>query len=386
MDKKEGAILLPILILVIMSISIASVGLTEQEISNSHCIENVTESTASSFDMVGHPLVDEGPRSVDASQINPVKVPTSPKSLVATAGNAQVSLSWSPPANSGGVPITNYSIYRGTSPSGEVLLVTIGPLPTSYTDTGLTNGQTYYYMVTAWNSEGESASSNEASAIPATVPSEPQSLSATPGNAQIALAWTAPSSSGGRPILNYTIYRGATSGGETLLRTLGNVLAYTDTSLTNGQTYYYVVRAVNIVGKVQRQMRPSHPGHRPVGPAEPRRLLRERPGHLDMDGPHQRRRQPDHQLQDLPRDVVGRRDLVGDRRQRPHPSGFGPRQWSKLLLHPERGERRGRRDSIHRVLRDPNGRPSAPRDLTAAAGNAQITLTWNAPSSDGEAR
>jgi hypothetical protein len=49
----------------------------------------------------------------DTSPVEPVKEPNSPKTLVATAGNAQVVLTWSPPQNDGGASITNYSVYRG---------------------------------------------------------------------------------------------------------------------------------------------------------------------------------------------------------------------------------------------------------------------------------
>ena len=93
-------------------------------------------------------------------------VPGSPTNLAATAGNAQVSLSWTAPSNNGGSAITNYKIYRSTSSGTETLLATVGNV-SSYTDTGLTNGQAYFYKVTAVNSVGESAQSNEAGATPA---------------------------------------------------------------------------------------------------------------------------------------------------------------------------------------------------------------------------
>jgi subtilase family serine protease len=85
-----------------------------------------------------------------------------------------------------------------------------------------------------------------------TVPSAPQNLKATAGNAQLTLSWSAPSSNGGFAITNYNIYRGTASGGETLLTTLGNVLAYTDMAVTNGQTYYYQITAVNSIGESSR--------------------------------------------------------------------------------------------------------------------------------------
>src|SRR5438309_1328390 len=84
---------------------------------------------------------------------------------------------------------------------------------------------------------------------PPTAPSAPRNLAATGGNAQVTLNWQAPSSDGGSPITNYKIYRGLVPGGESLLTTVGNVLSYTDTSVTNGLTYYYQVTATNGAGE-----------------------------------------------------------------------------------------------------------------------------------------
>jgi len=80
-----------------------------------------------------------------------------------------------------------------------------------------------------------------------TVPGAP-TLSASAGNAVVHLTWTAPSN-GGSPISNYKVYRGTTSGGETLLTTLGNVTSYDDAAVTNGTTYFYRVSAQNAVGE-----------------------------------------------------------------------------------------------------------------------------------------
>src|SRR5437773_1716299 len=87
---------------------------------------------------------------------------------------------------------------------------------------------------------------------PPTPPSAPPNLAATGSNAQVGLTWQAPASNGGSPITNYRIYRGTSSNGETLLATIGNVLTYTDTSVTNGVTYYYQVSAVNGAGEGPR--------------------------------------------------------------------------------------------------------------------------------------
>ena len=108
------------------------------------------------------------------------------------------------------------------------------------------------YMVTVTGTSGSLNHSAIVAVDVQTVPSAPQSLKATAGNAQVTLSWSASSSNGGSAITNYNIYRGTASGGETLLTTLGNVLAYTDTAVTNGQAYFYQVTAVNSVGESGR--------------------------------------------------------------------------------------------------------------------------------------
>jgi hypothetical protein len=90
----------------------------------------------------------------------PFVVPTAP-SLNATAGNSQVVLSWS---TVGGA--TYYNLKRSEIAGGPYTSFANSVTDPSYTDITVTNGKTYYYIVTASNSGGESINSNEASATP----------------------------------------------------------------------------------------------------------------------------------------------------------------------------------------------------------------------------
>lgn len=90
-------------------------------------------------------------------------VATAPTSLSATGGVAQVSLTWVPPTSDGGSAITGYKLYRDTASSPTTLVQTLGNV-TSYTNTGLAAGMTYYFRVQAINSAGDSDFSNNASA------------------------------------------------------------------------------------------------------------------------------------------------------------------------------------------------------------------------------
>lgn len=108
------------------------------------------------------------------------------------------------------------------------------------------------YVVSVTGTSGSLVHSTSITVIVQTVPTFPQNLAATAGNAQVTLSWSAPLDNGGSTITNYKIYRGTLSGQATLLTTIGNVLAYSDTAVINGQNYFYQVTAVNAVGESPR--------------------------------------------------------------------------------------------------------------------------------------
>ncbi|MDP9300071.1 MAG: S8 family serine peptidase [Actinomycetota bacterium] len=179
--------------------------------------------------------------------------PTAPgtSTLSAMAGNATVHLSWTAPSD-GGSAITNYKIYRGTTSGGETLLATVGNV-TSYKDSGLTNGTTYFYQVSAVNALGEGSRSNEVSVIPqvSAVPGAPVLTATSATGKGVMLSWTVPES-GGSPITGYRIYRSTTPGSEVFLVAMGNVTGYKDAATRRGTTYYYRVSAMNSNGEGPR--------------------------------------------------------------------------------------------------------------------------------------
>ena len=87
-------------------------------------------------------------------------------------------------------------------------------------------------------------------AVPVTVPGAPTGLTATRGNTQVVLSWTAPASDGGSQVTGYELYVGTTadlSGNAPVARVTGTVV--TVTNLINGTRYYFRVTAVNRVGE-----------------------------------------------------------------------------------------------------------------------------------------
>jgi hypothetical protein len=190
---------------------------------------------------------------IDAVQITAVSpgAPPAPAGLTATAGNAQVSLSWN--AVSGA---TSYNVASSTVDGGPYLMLA-NVTGTNFVNTGLANGTTYYYAVSAVNASGAGANSSQVSATPQLPP--PTGLIAIAGNGQVSLSWTASSGA-----ISYLVQNATENGGP--YSTVANVAAtnYVNTGLNNGTSYYYVVSAMNSSGPTANS---SQVSATPPGPA-----------------------------------------------------------------------------------------------------------------------
>lgn len=165
--------------------------------------------------------------------------PDAPTNVVAIAGDASASVSWTAPAKNGGEAITEYIV---TPSSGAALSSTT----TSIEFTGLANGTAYTFTVKAKNSVGLSAASAASNEIvPAeagTLPDAPTNIVAVRGHQSATISWTAPANTGTEPIIGYVV---TASGGATTNTTEASAWI---NGLTNGTKYTFTVKAQTAVG------------------------------------------------------------------------------------------------------------------------------------------
>lgn len=164
--------------------------------------------------------------------------PDAPTNVVGTRGNTQVSVAFDAPASDGGSAIISYTAT--SSPGGFTATGASSPLVV----TGLTNGTPYTFTVTADNAVGESDPSSASAAVtPATVPGAPTIGTATAGDEEISITFSAPGSNGGEAITVYTAT--ASPSGIT---GAGGSSPIVITGLTNGVEQTVTVTATNAVG------------------------------------------------------------------------------------------------------------------------------------------
>ncbi len=215
---------------------------------------------------------------------------------------------------------------------------------------------------------------------PATVPSAPQSLIAIPGDSQVSLNWNAPSSDGGSPITNYTIYRDGLA-----LATVGNVTEYTDITVVNGVPYIYNITAINAAGESVRsnlaEATPLAPATVPSTPLSPGAIPGDNRVTLNWTAP------ASNGGSTITNYTIYRDDVaiatVGDVLEYVDDLVVNGQTYIYQITAINEVGESVRSDSVEATPITPATRPSAPQNLTALPADSQVSLNWNAPSSDG---
>ena len=225
----------------------------------SHTVASLTNSTAYTFqiravnDHDGDGTDDPGPAS-DAVTVTP-GVAAAPASLVAAAGNAQVTLTWTAPASDNGSAVTGYE-YTSNADAATPAWTDIPDSgsngradETEYTVTSLVNNTTYAFAVRAENASGEGAATPTRRATPVhpDAPQRPAGFRANPGHELVNLTWARPNIH--HPVTSYE-YRQSTDGttwSPDWTAVAGSGAATVDhrvTGLVNGTTYTFELRAL----------------------------------------------------------------------------------------------------------------------------------------------
>ena len=181
-------------------------------------------------------------------------VPGGPSWRLTSSGGTAISLNWFSCPDS---DVYGYVVYRKAPGEAEYTPLyaagqAITTSGTSYSDTSVTSGATYWYKLACIDTAGnDGPSSNERpiTHLDTVAPPAPTGLSAVAGNAIVTLQW-APPSTPPNDFAGYYVFRSLTSGVYTGPLNAYPILAasYQDLAVTNGTTYYYVVKSVDTAG------------------------------------------------------------------------------------------------------------------------------------------
>lgn len=193
------------------------------------------------------------PYSTNQISVTEPTVPDAPVGLTAYPEDGKMWLMWFAPTDDGGAPIVYYNLYykQGNGAWSSPVYVD----GTSYTLTGLQNGQVYQFSVTAVNPMGEGKPSSMVSGVPGQFkiyPTPPTSMTATAGDGKVTLTWKPPADNGGKTITKYGLFWAEDPqylnppldvGHEPVYAIMVDGTSYVHTGLQNGKTYYYLVNA-----------------------------------------------------------------------------------------------------------------------------------------------
>jgi len=197
----------------------------------------------------------------DLTSYSSSAAPGAPQGVVASGSPSTVTLKWGKVYGA-----TTYNVYRGTSTGAESMTpIVTGLTNPTYSNSGLTNNQNYYFKVAAVNSNGTGSLSPEAVGYPGGLPPfAPTNLAFTVDRDVVNLSWTQAVGCG-----YYDIFRGDMTNGEAwapIATVSGASTTYTDHNVENYIHYFYKVAGRNASGTGPKSNEVNaSPGDHPFG-------------------------------------------------------------------------------------------------------------------------
>jgi uncharacterized repeat protein (TIGR01451 family) len=169
--------------------------------------------------------------------VQPPAPPNAPTNVTVVNEDTKVTLSWTTPGNTAGFLVNRADVSGGPY---TTVGMTAGNV-TTFADTTVVNGSTYYYVIVATNSLGSSPNSAEVIGQPNPVVT---GIVAVGGTNQVALSWDVLVNAS-----DYTVLRSTASNGTYAVIATGVAsTSYLDTTVQSGRTYWYRISAALTLG------------------------------------------------------------------------------------------------------------------------------------------
>ena len=357
----------------------------------SHEVTGLANGTEHFVRVVAANDVGDGQPSAEAP-FTPATTPGAPRSVAAARGDRSVMVTWAA-AVDGGAAVIGHRVqwragdrdFEASDPQARV------GAGLSHRIGNLANGTEYFVRVMAINGVDDGPWSSSASAIPATSPGRPQSVAAVRGDRSVSVSWRAPADEGGSAVVGYRVQWRAEDEQYDLSRqaTVTDLadLSHEITGLTNGTKYFVRVAAVNGVGDRESAQRSATPATLPGVPGDFTLEARDRSLGVSWTVP----------------DDGGSRILSYRMQWRADDGDFDDRDRSRLASVPP--------PTAYRIGSLTNGTeyfvrvratndvddgpwsptmsapaavaPGAPRNIAAQPADGSLTVTWQAPASNG---